>query len=161
MIVVADAAPLISLAQIGHLSLLPVLYGVIYVPQAVYDEVVHAGLERPGAPEVRQADWIRMEVVQNVTAVQLLRDRLGAGESEAIVLALEKGADLLLINEAKGRRIAEAQGLSVTGTLGTLVAAKRRNHVDAIIPLLDALRASGFRMSLALYQAVVALANEE
>ncbi len=160
MIVVADAGPLIALAQIGYFNLLRSLYGELRIPSAVRDEVVTSGRGRPGGVEVSGAAWIHVVGVRDTTAVQLLRERLDAGESEAIVLAIELEADLLLIDEARGRRVAEARGLNKTGTVGTLIAAKKRGLISAVTPLLDELRAAGFRMSERLYQAGRALAGE-
>lgn len=161
MIVVANAGPLIALAQINYFDLLRLLYGELYIPLAVREEVVSSGQTRPGAVEVNSADWIHIAEVRDTTAVQLLRDRLDAGESEAIVLAIEMKADLLLIDEARGRRIAEARGLRKTGTVGMLIVAKRRGLIRAVTPLLDRLLASGFRMNDELYRIARILADEE
>jgi len=160
MIVVANAGPLISLAQIGQLDLLPALYGNIYIPPAVKTEVVAHGGERPGAAAIGLAGWITVLAVRDQTAVELLQERLDAGESAAIVLAIEQHADLLLIDEARGRRVAETRGLRKTGTIGTLVTAKQRGLLSTVTPCLYALRASGFRMSDDLYQQAIQLAGE-
>ena len=160
MIVVANAGPLIALAQIGQLHILPALYGEIHIPPAVRNEVLAHGHERPGAAAVSAAPWIRTDHVRDRTAVQLLLERLDAGESAAIVLALELEADLLLIDEARGRRIAEARGLSKTGTVGTLIAAKQHGILATVTPLLDSLLASGFRLSDELYRKARQLAEE-
>jgi len=160
MIVIANAGPLIALARIGHFNLLRSLYRQVHIPPAVRDEVAASGSGLPGAIEASTADWIRIIDVQDRTAVQLLRDRLDAGESEAIVLAVELRADLLLIDEARGRRVAEGRGLNKTGTVGTLIAAKKQGFVPTVTPLLDELWATGFRMSEELYQAARALAGE-
>ncbi len=160
MIVVANAGPLIALAQIGHLHILPALYGEIHIPPAVRKEVLGYGRERPGAAEVSAAPWIRLDHVRDRTAIQLLLERLDAGESAAIVLALELKADLLLIDEARRRRIAEARGLSKTGTVGTLLAAKQHGFLPAVTPLLDSLLAAGFRLSPELYHSACLLAGE-
>jgi hypothetical protein len=160
VIVVANAGPLIALAQIGHFSFLQLLYGELHIPPAVREEVVASGRGRPGAAEVGAANWIHVVEVRDTTAVVLLRDRLDAGESEAIVLAMEMNADLLLMDEGRGRRVAEARGLKKAGTVGTLLVAKKRGLIPAVTPLLDRLLAAGFRMSDELYQAARALAGE-
>ena len=90
MIVVSDSSPLISLARIGELEILRCLYGEILIPQAVWDEIVVEGEGRPGADEVRGSGWIRCEPVSNLHLARILRRELGAGEAEAIALAVER-----------------------------------------------------------------------
>jgi uncharacterized protein len=115
MIVVADASPLIALARIGRLELLRTMFERLLLPEAVWREVVAAGLDKAGAGTVMQADWIERRKVADAGMVELLRRDLGAGESEAIVLAREAGADLVLIDERAGRTAAKRLGLRVTG----------------------------------------------
>jgi predicted nucleic acid-binding protein len=160
MIVVANAGPVIALAQIGQFNLLRSVYRRLQIPPAVRDEVMASGSGLPGAAEASTAAWLHIAEVRDRTAVQLLRDRLGAGESEAIVLAVELRADLLLIDEARGRRVAEARGLNKTGTVGTLIVAKKQGLISTVTPLLNELWASGFRMSEELYQTARVLAGE-
>ena len=84
MIVVANAGPLIALAEIGCFDLLKSLYWQIHIPPAVRDEVLVSQEGRPGTKEVAAAGWIRVESVRDLTAVRILRERLDRGESEAI-----------------------------------------------------------------------------
>lgn len=160
MIVVADAGPLIALSRTGYFDLLRSLYGELYLPQAVWDEVVWAGNDRPGVEEVSAATWIHVVAVKNVVAVQLLQEQLDLGESEAIVLAIELQADLLLIDEMRGRRVTEARNINHTGTLGTLIMAKKQGKLAVVNPVLDDLQAAGFRMSKKLFETVCVLAGE-
>lgn len=74
MTAVANAGPLIALAQIGQFNLLRLLYKELCLPPAVRDEVVIVGQLRPGAVEVETADWIRIINVRDQTAVELLRE---------------------------------------------------------------------------------------
>lgn len=97
--VVSNTSPLINLAQIGMLDLLQKLYGEIYVPDAVWQEVVIQGKGQPGATELVRSDWVRRQSVTNVQLVQALNQDLDAGEAEAIALAIELKADLLIIDE--------------------------------------------------------------
>jgi len=99
MSVVSNASPLINLARIDQLDLLRQLYGEVWIPEAVYREVVEEGAGQAGAEEVRAASWIKTRDVSNKALVQALRYELDAGEAEAIALALVMQADLLLMDE--------------------------------------------------------------
>ncbi len=148
MIVVADASPLIALARIGRLELLHTVFGKLLLPEAVWREVVAAGLDKPGAGTVSQSDWIERRSVADTGLVSLLRRDLGAGESEAIVLAREAGADLVLIDERLGRAAAKRLGLRVTGLVGVLIEARERSLLpDAEAMLNDLHQKAGFWLS--------------
>jgi predicted nucleic acid-binding protein len=161
MNVVSNASPLINLARIGKLDLLRQLYGEIVIPQAVWNEVVMEGAGQPGAEEVSTAGWIKQQTVANSHLVHALRQELDAGESEAIVLALETKAKLLLMDERLGRETAQHLGVRCIGLVGILVQAKRIGFVSAIRPYLDALRnTAGFRVGNPLYTRVLHDAGE-
>jgi len=155
-IVVSNASPLINLARIGHLDLLQAVYSELAIPQAVWEEVVVEGAGQPGAEQVRQANWIRVHPVTNRHLVKALRQDLDAGEAEAIALAAESGAELLIIDERLGRETARHLGLQCVGLIGVLVEAKHRGIIQAIKPYLDLLRdVAGFRIRDDLYQRVL------
>lgn len=156
MIVVSDASPLINLARIGELGLLRQLYGEIVIPQAVWQEVVVEGAGQPGADAVGKASWIRAQEVTNEHLVRALRQDLDAGEAEAIALALELEAPLLIMDERLGRQTAGHLGVRYLGLIGVLIAAKRGGLIGAVRPRLDVLRdKAGFRVSDALYQRIL------
>lgn len=160
MKIVCNSGPLITLSKLGKINLLQELYGTIIIPEKVRYEIVVQGRGAVGAEEVGNASWINVEAVKNKLAVELLRERLDAGESEAIVLAMESKADLLLMDEARGRRISEGRGIKLIGTLGLLVVAKKRGLITEIKPLLEQLITVGFYMSSDLYQAMLEQAGE-
>ena len=113
------------------------LYDRICIPPAVREEVVTFGQSRPGMAEVETAPWIQVINVQNQNVVESFREQLDKGESEAIALGMELKADLLVIDEARGRQVAQAIGLNIIGTVGTLIKAKQRALIPAVTPLLD------------------------
>ena len=152
MTVVSNASPLINLARIGKLDLLRQLYGMLVVPQAVWDEVVVQGAGQAGAAEVKAASWIKVQAVTNTALAQALQQELDAGEAEAIVLAQETRAEMLIMDERLGRETAHHLGLRYIGLIGVLTVAKRRGFIKEIKPGLEALRnASGFRVEELLY----------
>ncbi len=106
MIVVTNSSPLVSLARINQFGLLHLLYNQICIPPAVREEVVTFGQSRPGTAEVETAQWRQVINVQNQTVVESFREQLDRGESEAITLVMELQADLLVIDEARGREVA-------------------------------------------------------
>lgn len=156
MRVVSNSSALINLARIGKLTLLRELFGVLIVPDAVWQEVVVEGAGQPGADEIGSADWIQRQTVMNMQLVQALQQDLDAGEAEAIALSLEIGVELLLMDENLGRETARHLGLRYIGLIGALVMAKRKGLISAVKPHLDMLRdIAGFRVDAALYAHVL------
>lgn len=158
--VVSDATPLIALAKIGRLSWLPDFFGKVFIPRAVHTEVVVAGVGRSGASEIQAAGWIQTAAVTDRTKINYLLSQLEIGEAEAIVLAQEKQADWLLIDENKARAIVQRLGLRIIGTVGLLLLAKRQGKIAAVRPQLDALQSHQFRLSQRVYDSVLKQANE-
>lgn len=125
MIVVSDTTPIISLLKIGRLDLLGKLFGEILLPDAVCEELTADERFADEASKVMNADYMKSVPVSNPGAVRILRMATGLdqGESEAIVLADEQKAGLLLMDEAKGRAVSEKMGIPVMGTIGILISA--------------------------------------
>lgn len=149
MIVVADTSPLNYLIQIGYEDLLPRLYERIIVPSAVMQELGNAG-----APMVVRAwmlqvpDWVDVGLIVSLPNTELAY--LDPGEREAIQLAQEQHADLLLIDERKGRLEAKRWGLMTTGTLGVLLSAGELKLIDPEVAYYRLLGETTFRISAAL-----------
>lgn len=161
MSIVSNASPLINLVRIGQLNLLRQLYNEIVIPEAVWREVVIEGSGQPGADELKSATWVKTQTVKNQQLVHALRQDLDAGEAEAIVLAVEHGAELLLMDERLGRESASHFNLRITGVVGVLVEAKRKGFIQDVKSHLVALRdLAGFHLSEQLYQRILQDENE-
>jgi predicted nucleic acid-binding protein len=149
MIVVADTSPLNYLIQIDCDNLLPRIYGEIIVPSGVMQELGHASA--PAAVRqwlTRIPDWIDVRLAVSSPDAKLAF--LGIGEREAIQLAEEQHADLLLMDERKGRLEANRRGLMTTGTLGVLLAAGELKLIDPAIAYHRLIIETTFRTSAAL-----------
>ena len=125
--VVSDTSPINYLILTEYVGVLHELYGQIVLPGKVLEELSSA--RAPGIVSTwcsALPDWVHVKVPTRTDSGL----KLGAGEREAILLAEEIGANLLLIDERTGRREAMLRNLLVTGTLGILRAAAERGLVD-------------------------------
>jgi len=154
MVVVADTSPINYLVLLGHIEILPKIYGEVLIPQAVFDELqdsdapaaVRAWVSAPPA-------WLRISSI----ACQLdpLLELLDRGERDAILLAESIKAERLIIDDLDGRREAANRKLPVIGTLGILAEAARRNLLE-LPQALAALQATSFHAAPALIKLLLA-----
>ncbi|MBE0517432.1 MAG: DUF3368 domain-containing protein [Methanophagales archaeon] len=148
--IIANSGPIISFARADYLDLLEETVKEIIIPNAVFEDIVVKGIGRPGAEEVKEAVWIKKKEAKDKDSVEKLSERLGKGESEAIVLAKELEA-ILLIDDSEARKEAERIGVECIGTLRILKEAKEMRLIERVKPVLDRLRDSGLRIKRDLY----------
>jgi predicted nucleic acid-binding protein len=161
MVVISDTSPLINLAIIGHLHLVPSLFGKVIMPDSVYQEIVVTGSGLPGSEEIRMADWVDVRSCKDLLFVNRLMEELDPGESEAIVLAVEIHANIILMDEDLGRKIALRYQLQPLGVLGILLKSKSAGMIPLVRPLMDALiHQAHFFIHPKLYQDVLDLSGE-
>lgn len=140
-VVVADTGPFNYLLLIGHIEILPRLFEKVILPSAVKDE-----LGNPEAPAIVREwiaalpPWLEIHHASDLSAV----GGLGAGEVEAIALALQLRADLLLMDDRRGVKAALGKGIEVTGTLGVLALAGKRGLID-LAEAFDLIKETSFR----------------
>lgn len=138
-IVVADASCLIVLEKIQELPILKPLFGEILITEEVKAEF---GLNLP--------DWLKVRQIKNRSMNDALNLNLDKGEASSIALCLETSNSILIIDEKKGRRIAQDLGVKIVGTLGVILKAKERGFIDSIEKILEKLENANFRISPAL-----------
>lgn len=126
--VIPDTSCLILLRKVGTLNLLPLLYQEVFITETVFNEFN----EYISIP-------FRKVAIANFDFFQLLSLHLDPGEASVICLASEKTDCLMILDDLKGRKVANSLGLSFTGTLGLLVKAKRAGLIDKIEPLVEKL----------------------
>jgi len=152
--IVSNSTPLIALSRIGKLELLREYFNELHIPKEVYDEVVTRGGVLCGAMEIKDAEWIKVEKVTNKIAVESLCTDVDKGEAEAIILAKERDAELLLIDDYAGRELAKRFGLNITGTIGLLLLAAEDKKIN-LKETIDDLISSGFWLSKKEYDKIV------
>jgi len=146
-LVVSNTSPLVYLAALGDLALLPDLFSRIVIPRAVFQEIAVGGASLPVARAVQGAlsSWLSVtDIVSTSRAKGFQHAGLHAGESEAIVLATEVDSQALLMDDRDGVRAAQAAGINVIRTPGIYRLAKDRRMIPAVRPKLDELRKAGF-----------------
>lgn len=158
MIVISDTSVITNLIHLGELNLLHHLFHKIIIPEKVYEELAQLPTQ---ADLIEELEWIEIKKISDTDLFNRLIVSLDAGEAESITLALELKADLLIIDEKRGRRIATEFGISITGLLGILVEAKELKLIESVKPLLDQLiQEIGFRVNPKLYQEILRLVDE-
>jgi predicted nucleic acid-binding protein len=160
MTVVSNTGPLVALAKVDKLSLLEQLFGRVHIPPAVHRELLaKRGSELPRLDDAL-ARFIEVTQVPRIApAVKIATLRLGPGEQQAIALAYELKA-LLVIDDRLGRAAARRLGLVITGLAGVLVRAKETELITAVRPLLNEIRQHGYWLSDELLDVAAKMAGE-
>jgi uncharacterized protein len=158
MIVISDTSPITNLMQVnGGLDILEKIFGKIIIAQTVYNELCQITSQKN---IIDKQTWVDVLSAENTRLLAVLEEKLDKGEAESIVLAIELNADYLVIDEAKGRAIAESMGIKIVGLLGTLVKAKEKGIVSEVKPIIDDLKKIGFRIHPTLYKHILKITNE-
>ena len=148
-IILSDTSCLIVLEKIGELELLHVVFGEVVVTGEVAAEY--------GLPLPR---WISVQSPHDKNYQQILEASVDKGEASAIALAVEMEDCLLIIDDLKGRNLAEQLGLKITGTFGLIIEAKLSGHIESVKPLLAKIKQTDFRLSKDIERKILLKANE-
>jgi predicted nucleic acid-binding protein len=145
--IVINTAPLISLvAALGDLTVLQSLYDQVLVPYEVCQEILTGGASGFGVTEFEAANWLqKWQTPLNLSP--LLRNTLDLGEAAVIQLAINQNIQTVCIDETAGRRVARLSSLSVTGTIGILLRAKREGYPVSLQQSVERMLTRGIRLS--------------
>ena len=147
--IISDTSCFIALSNIGELNLLQLLYKQIVTTTEIAQEF---GEVLP--------DWVEVISASDKTKQELLEMQVDKGEASAIALALESENPFLIIDDNKARKLARNLKLNHTGTIGIIIAAKRKGIIDSIKPILEKIKATNFRISADLELQALLQANE-
>ena len=159
--IVSDTTVLLYLGRIGQIGLIPALFAPVHVPEQVILELDMGRVLRPDTANPRDFEWATSVSVSEAAIDALPPNRLGLGEQAVVAYAHAHQGFLAGLDDLQARRLAEALGLTVVGTLGVLLHAKRAGLIPTVRLLLDAVIAQGFRLTPDLYGDVLKLAGED
>jgi predicted nucleic acid-binding protein len=131
----------------------------LYIPPAVAEELAIGRKRGIALPDPANLEWVEVQGPASHPVLPLVTD-LGAGKTEVLALALEHTGALVIIDDAPARRVAEALGIKLTGTLGLLIDAKRAGLIFAVAPVLDQLQTLRFRVAPHTRRTVLKLSGE-
>ncbi|WP_153800963.1 DUF3368 domain-containing protein [Foetidibacter luteolus] len=139
MLVVSDNSPISNFFLIGRLDILQSLYGTIVMPVRVLQELEELKMHGIDTSVIKQLNWISVVKPAENEIFQKLNAELDYAEASAISLAMEINAEVLLIDERKGTKIAKRYNISTIGVLGILLLAKQHRLIESVQSLLDAM----------------------
>ena len=158
-LVVSDTSPLLNLALIDRLDLLEVQFPGVTVPRQVWSELTEGNDGLEPLRGLRDDGVLRIvEVERSDLFVEIVHE-LDLGETAAICYAVEHDADLVLLDERDGRRVARRHDLDITGVIGILLRGSKTGEID-LESELDALREAGFWISDDLYARVLSESDD-
>ncbi len=159
MVVVSDTTTITNLIHINRLDILFELFGVILIPLAVYEELSVLEFQKKIIDENKH--WIFVEEISDLEILENNIKNLDTGETHAIILAIRKNADFLIVDEIKARIVAVENNIKVVGLLGILIKAKQKGIVENVKIILNQLKTeTGFWIKPDLYTKILELANE-
>jgi len=150
-VIISDASPLIVLLKTNKLSILKELFQKIIIPEAVHKEITAKEHEKTIFNKI---EWIETRKIRNTDLTTLLEKLIDRGEAEAIVLAKELKATLL-IDDAKARKHAKLLNINIIGTLGLLKIAKNRGLIPSVKKTIDDMLAEGYYIEDKLVQKIL------
>lgn len=158
--VIVNSTPLIVLSNINQLKLLKDLYQDIYIPQAVFDEVT-AKNDSACQQIKNNLNWIHICKIQDQSQKRMYQAKLHDGEVEVMILAQEnQNKDLVIIDDNSAKKTAKYLGLTVTGSLGVILKAKKQRLIHSVITLMNQLIQNGFYITPEVYDFVKDEAGE-
>ena len=134
--IISNTSCLIVLDNIGMLGVLKELYGKVFITEEVSKEF---GKTVP--------DWIEVRKVSDNKYLKLMKNFVDLGEASTIALAVETDDIVIILDDLKARKLGQKLNLKITGTIGVLIKARKRNIITSTQEVLNRLRNEGFRIS--------------
>lgn len=147
--IICDTSCLILFDKINFLTILNSCYESVYITAPIAKEY---GKSLP--------DWIQIKQVRNIALQHTLTQIIGEGEASAIALTFNLPETLVVLDDLKARKVAKSLKIKITGSLGILVRAKERGYIDKLLPVLNKVQQTDFRISENIIRKILIVAGE-
>ena len=158
---IINSSPLIAFGGIKKIDILNTVFSEIIIPQEVYNETIANGKDDEVLNLINQNLQYKVVAATNIVLIEFLNDYLDKGEAEVIALAKELDIVTVIIDEAKGRKIARRHGLDVVGSLGTLMIAKNNGVISSVREHMDVMIQNGIRIGDDIKAKVLKMSGEQ
>jgi predicted nucleic acid-binding protein len=150
--VVSNSSPIIHLNKMGYIHLLEDIYQKVHITDCVYEECTGGSFESEEIlkeiEDIKKASFLEVNSIKNKHLFLAFKEFVDEGEASAIVLAIEKEAELLLLDDRDARNLADVYNLEYTGTIGVLLKSRELGFIDRSVPdILDHLKSTGFYLN--------------
>jgi len=156
---VINTSPWIALSACNQTELLQDLYEIIMMPTAVKDEILAGGKNALGVSTLKKANWLEINDIENANQIKLLHE-LDQGEAEVLILAAERDACEVILDEKVARMHAHVLGHKVIGTLGIILRAKKKGLIDRLEPLIGSICGAGIYIHKDIIRCILMEAGE-
>lgn len=143
---IINASPLIFLSRSHHLAILKYFANEIWIPEPVAQEILQRGTNDITASTIEKTPWLIVHPTKNAPTA-ILEWRLGAGESAVLTLAAEHLGTEVIIDDLAGRKCAASLNIPVRGTLGLVLAAKKKQLIPKARPVIEDMMQAGLYLS--------------
>jgi len=134
-----NASPLIFLSRAGLMDFLQLEGNQIVVPKPVAEEIQRRGSDDPTVQAIEKTNWLC--VVEPPPIPDTIRAwDLGVGETSVLAWRSHNPGTVIIVDDLAARRCAASHGISVRGTLGLVLTAKKRAMIPEARPVLENLR---------------------
>lgn len=157
--VVLNTTPIIYLSKINKFNLLKNLFSEVFIPEAVYNEVLFK-TDIASSTLLDNLDWVHVIKVNNPNCIKFNDPTLHYGEKEVIQVATEINADKIIIDDNAAKVEAESHNFTCYGTCMIFILAKDDGIISIVKPFVDMIKSVGFRLSLDDFNRVLMAAKE-
>ncbi|MBN2444928.1 MAG: DUF3368 domain-containing protein, partial [Spirochaetales bacterium] len=147
-----------KLTNSKQVSIIEKIFTDFFIPEQVYTEVTMEN--KPYSIVLAKQLHGHVKKITNTTAMQILTMDIDSGEAAAIILALENHIHMILVDDARARKVAIHNNLKPIGTLGILIKAKQLLLIKDVKSYMDILIEHNVHISSALYKDVLDIVNE-